>query len=99
MSAGTVPVRLLVTADRKLRHVSEHRAAGHMDVHVARSFAAFFSRYEIDFSYVRNEIGMENAAIVFREVFAFLGKKFRVTGIKAVLKHVVRVVDKFWVAE
>src|SRR5499433_719889 len=69
-----------------------------MNVHVAGAPAAFFSRDQIYFSDVRNEVGMENATVVLGKVFSFFGKKFRVAGIEAVFEYIIRIIDKVWVA-
>src|SRR5712692_9373263 len=98
MGAGTVAMSLLVPANRKLRHVREHGAPGHVNVHVAGAFAAFFSGDEIYLPDVGNEIRMKNAPVVFGKVFSFFGKKLRVTGIEAVLEHVICIVDKLRIA-
>src|SRR5215470_12056807 len=98
MSTGTMAVGFFVTAYRKLRHVGEHRATGHMNVHVAGTLAAFFSRDQIYFPDVGNEIGVENATVVLGKVFSFFGKELRVAGIEAVFEYIVRIIDKLGVA-
>src|SRR5215471_966751 len=69
-----------------------------MNVHVAGAPAAFFSRDQIYFSDVRNEVGMENATVVLGKVFSFFGKELRVAGIEAVFEYIVRIIDKLGVA-
>src|SRR5688572_9157264 len=44
MSTGAMAMRLLVPSYRKLRNVSQHRASGHMNIHVARALAALLAR-------------------------------------------------------
>src|SRR6266550_6148353 len=99
MRARAMPVRLLISAHRKLRYVRQHRAPRHMDVHVARALATFFSRHEIDLANIGNKVGMENTAVIFGEVFAVFGEKFGIAGIETVFEHVIRVEDKLRVAE
>src|SRR4029077_15040724 len=98
MGAGTVAVSFLVTADRKLRHVGEHGAPGHVNVHVAGALATLFSGDQIYFPDVRNEIGMENPAVILGKVFSFFGKKLRVAGIEAVFEYIIRIINKLRVA-
>src|SRR5688572_31126537 len=99
MSTGAMAMRLLVPSYRKLRNVRQHRAAGHVNIHVARALAALLSRHEIDFPDIGDEVGMKNAAVILGEVLAFFGEKFGIAGIKTVFEHIIRVEDKLGVAE
>ena len=99
MGAGTMAVRFFVAADRKLRDVSEHRAARHVDIHIARALAPLLPRHEVDLADVGDEVRVQNTAVVFREIFSLFGEKFRVAGIEAVFEHIIRVVDELRIAE
>src|SRR4029077_9691437 len=98
MGAGAVAVSFLVTADRKLGHVGEHGAPSHVNLDVAGALAALFSRDQIYFPDVRNEIGMEDTAVILGKVFSFFGKKLRVAGIEAVFEYIIRIIDKLGIA-
>src|SRR5215472_9279533 len=69
-----------------------------MNIHVAGALAAFFSRDQIYFPDVGNEVGVKNTAVVLGKVFSFFGKKFRVAGIEAVFEYIIRIIDKLRVA-
>ena len=99
MGAGTMAVSFLVAAHWELRDVGEHRAARHMDIHVARAFAPLFPRHEVDLPDIRDEVRVQNSAIIFRKIFSLFGEKFRIAGIEAVFEHIVCVVDEFRIAE
>ena len=71
MRTWAMAMGFLVAPDRKLRHMREHGAARHMNVHVARALAAFFSRHEIDLADIGDEIGMKYAAVIFGEILSF----------------------------
>ena len=70
-----------------------------MDVHVARSFAALLPRHKVNLPDVGNEVRVQYAAVIFREIFPLFGEKLRVPGIEPVFEYIVGVVDKFRVAE
>src|SRR6266576_2809856 len=70
-----------------------------MNVHVARALATFFSRHEIDLANIGNKVGMKNTAVIFGEIFAVFGEKFRIAGIETVFEHVIRVEDQLRDAE
>src|SRR5690348_8371278 len=99
MRAGTATMSFFIAAHRKLRYVGEHRATRHLNVHVARTLAAFLPRHEIDLATVGNKVRMENAAVVFGEVLSFLREKFGIAGIEAVFEHIVGVVDELRIAK
>ena len=92
-------VRFFVAAYRKLRNMGEHGAAGHVDIHVTRSLASLFTWHEVDLANVRDEVGVKNTAVIFREIFSLFGEKVGVAGIEAVFEHIVSVVDELRVAE
>src|SRR5512139_836023 len=69
-----------------------------MDIHVARALVALFPRHQIDIANVGNEVGVQNAAVVLREIFSLLGEKLGVAGIEAVFELIVGFVDKFRIA-
>ena len=72
--AGPVTMRFFVAAHGKLRDVRQHGAARHVNVHVARALAALLARHQVDLPNIRNEIRMQDTAVVFREIFAVLEK-------------------------
>src|SRR4029450_9420989 len=99
MGAGTMAVRLFISADGGLRDMGEPGAAGHVNIHVPRAFAPLLPRHEVDLADVGDEVRVQNTAVVFREIFSLFGEKFRVAGIEAVFEHIIRVVDKLRIAE
>jgi hypothetical protein len=70
-----------------------------VNIHIARALAALLAWHEIDFPDIGDEVGMKNAAVIFREILPFFGEKLGVAGIETVFKHIIRVEDKLGVAE
>src|SRR5882724_2940663 len=99
MGAGTMAMRLFVAAHRKLRNVGEHGAAGHVDIHITRSLAALLPWHEVDLPDIRDEVRVQNTAIIFGEIFSLFGEKIRIARIEAVFENIIRVVDELRVAK
>src|SRR6266480_1873391 len=61
--------------------MGEHGAAGHVDIHVTRSLASLFTWHEVDLANVRDEVGVKNTAVIFREIFSLFREKVGLAGI------------------
>src|SRR3989338_8106810 len=62
VEAGTVPVGLLISPDRKFGDVSCHRSVGHLQHDVAPAGAAFLPLLKFEVAGIGNKIGFPDAA-------------------------------------